>query len=53
MPNGHGLPAWDVSREILTSIQPEAFDGAVRTYDKVPMETEEDLLALFVTISKN
>ena len=30
--NEHGLPAWDVSREILTSIQPEtAFDGAVRT----------------------
>ena len=50
MLNEHGLPAWDVSREILTSIQPEtAFDGAVRTYDIVPMETEVDLLALFVT----
>ena len=32
MRNEHGLSAWDVSREILTSIQPEtAFDGAVRT----------------------
>ena len=42
--------AWDVSREVLSSIQPEtAFDGAVRTYDIVPMETELDLLALFVT----
>ena len=42
--------AWDVSREVLSSIQPEtAFDGAVRTYDIVPMETEVDLLALFVT----
>ena len=50
MLNEHGLPAWDVSREILTSIQPEtAFDGAVRAYDIVPMETEVDLLALFVT----
>ena len=50
MRNKHGLPAWDVSREILTSIQPEtAFDGAVRTYNLVPMETEVDLLALFVT----
>ena len=42
--------AWDVSREVLSSIQPETvFDGAVRTYDIVPMETEVDLLALFVT----
>ena len=50
MLNEHGLPACDVSREILISIQPEtAFDGAVRTYDIVPMETEVDLLALFVT----
>ena len=50
MRNEHGLPAWDLSREILTSIQPEtALDGAVRTYDIVPMETEVDLLALFVT----
>ena len=50
MRNEHGLPAWDVSREILTTIQPEtAFDGAVRAYDIVPMETEVDLLALFVT----
>ena len=50
MRNEHGLPAYDVSREILTSIQPEiAFDGAVRTYDIVPMEMDGDLLALFVT----
>ena len=50
MRNEHSLPAWDVRREILTSIQPEtAFDGAVRTYDIVPMETKVDLLALFVT----
>ena len=49
MRNEHGLPAWDESLEIFTSIQPEtAFDGAVRTYDIVP-ETEKVLLVLFVT----
>ena len=47
----NGLPAWDVSREIITSTQPveTAFDGAVRVYDIVPMENEVDSLALFVT----
>ena len=50
MRNEHCLPAWNVSREILTSIQPEtAFDGAVRTYDIMPMEIEVDLQTLFVT----
>ena len=50
MRNEHGLPAWNVSRDILTSIQPETiFDGSARTYDIVLMETEVDLLALFVT----
>ena len=48
--NEHGLPAWDVIREILTSIQPvETAFGAVRAYDIVPMENEVDLLALFAT----
>ena len=49
MRNEHVLSAWDVSREILTSIQPvkTAFDGAVRAYDLVPMENEVDLLLLF------
>ena len=50
MRNKHGLPAWNVSRELLTSIQPEtAFDGALRTYNIVLMDSEVDLLALFVT----
>ena len=54
MRNEHDLPAWNVRREILTSIQPETdFDGAVSTYDIVPMETEVDLLALFVTKRDN
>ena len=49
--NEQGLPAWDVSREILTSIQPveTAVDGAFQTYDIISMENEVDLLALFVT----
>ena len=49
--NKHGLPAWDMSREILTSIHPveTAFDGAVRAYARVPMENEVNLLALFGT----
>ena len=51
MRNENGLPAWDVSREIITSTQPVEtdFDGAVRVYDIVPMENEVDSLALFVT----
>ena len=50
MQNEHSLPAWDVSREVLTSIQPvETAFGAVRTYDIVPMENKVVLLALFVT----
>ena len=48
MPNEYGLPAWDVTREILTSIHPP-FDGAVRASDIVPMENEMELLALFLT----
>ena len=48
MPNEYGLPAWDVTREILTSIHP-AFDGAVRASDIVAMENEVEFLALFLT----
>ena len=49
MRSEHVLSAWDVSREILFSIQSvkTAFDGAVRAYDLVPMENEVDLLVLF------
>ena len=48
--NEHGLLAWDVIREILTSIQPvETAFGAVRAYDIVPMENEVVLVALFAT----